>query len=314
MRKTLIAAAALGIAPFLASGCVTKGEYMKQVQAADQMDRELAGLKARYNALVEENNGLKSDLASVSKERAELDQVLRARSDELSRTIADLRQRIAALGAENTRLMRDLADERKAKDEAQRAREDAERARQDAEKIRDDAEKGRDEAQRARDAAQRAKEDKLREVSSTYEQLLDKMKNEIAQGQVTISELKGKLTVNLVEAILFDSGRAEVKPGGLVVLGKVIEILRTVKDKAVRIEGHTDNVAITPSLAQRYPTNWELSAARAINVARYLQKQSIDPTNLSAAGFGEYKPVADNSTPEGRAKNRRIEIVLVPRD
>ena len=140
------------------------------------------------------------------------------------------------------------------------------------------------------------------------------MKTEISQGQVTISELKGKLTVNLVEAILFDSGRAEVKPGGLVVLGKVIEILRTVTDKAVRIEGHTDNVPITGALAQRYPSNWELSAARAITVARYLQKQAIDPAGLSATGFGEYKPVADNSTVEGRAKNRRIEIVLVPKD
>jgi chemotaxis protein MotB len=87
-----------------------------------------------------------------------------------------------------------------------------------------------------------------------------------------------------------------------------------VNDKAIRIEGHTDNVAINRSLAQRYPTNWELSAARAINVARYLEQQAIAPGSLSAAAFGEFKPVADNSTVEGRAKNRRIEIVLVPKD
>jgi len=98
------------------------------------------------------------------------------------------------------------------------------------------------------------------------------------------------------------------------VLGKVIEILKTVNDKAVRIEGHTDDIPIKGSLTGRYPTNWELSAARAINVARYLQKQAISPANLSAAGYGEFKPVADNSTVEGRAKNRRIEIVLVPKD
>ena len=162
--------------------------------------------------------------------------------------------------------------------------------------------------------AQKAREEKVREVSSTYEQLMEKMKGEIAKGQVTISELQGKLTVNMVDAILFDSGKAEIKPEGLVVLGKVIEILKSVNDKAIRIEGHTDGMPIAGSLAQRYPTNWELSAARAINVARYLQKQAINPGVLSAAGFGEFKPVADNATLEGRAKNRRIEIVLVPKD
>src|SRR3989449_4716115 len=162
--------------------------------------------------------------------------------------------------------------------------------------------------------AQKAREDKVREVSSTYEQLVAKMKGEIDKGQVTISELKGKLTVNMVEAILFDSGKAEVKPEGLVVLGKVIEILKTVTDKSIRIEGHTDNQPIVGTLTQRYPTNWELSAGRAINVARYLEKQGIEAANLSSAAFGEFKPVADNVTPEGRAKNRRIEIVLVPKE
>ena len=162
--------------------------------------------------------------------------------------------------------------------------------------------------------SQKAREEKVKEVSSTYEQLVAKMKGEIDKGQVTISELKGKLTVNMVEAILFDSGRAEVKPEGLIVLGKVIEILKTVNDKAIRIEGHTDNKPIIGPLTQRYPTNWELSAARAINVARYLQKQGVDAASLSAAAYGEFKPVADNSMFEGRAKNRRIEIVLVPKD
>src|SRR5213593_3854148 len=130
--------------------------------------------------------------------------------------------------------------------------------------------------------AQKAREEKVREVSSTYEQLVAKMKGEIDKGQV--------------------------KPEGLVVLGKVIEILKTVSDKSIRIEGHTDNKPIVGTLTQRYPTNWELSAARAINVASYLQKQAIEPATLSAAAFGEFKPVADNTTPEGRATNRRIEI------
>jgi chemotaxis protein MotB len=140
------------------------------------------------------------------------------------------------------------------------------------------------------------------------------MKQEISQGQVTISELKGKLTVNMVDAILFDSGKAEVKPEGLTVLQKVVDILKNVKDKAIRIEGHTDNVQIVGALTRKYPTNWELSAARAINVTRYLQQQGIDAASLGAVAYGEFKPVADNGTDAGRAKNRRIEIVLVPKE
>lgn len=159
-----------------------------------------------------------------------------------------------------------------------------------------------------------SKEQKVQEVSSEYGAMIDKMKAEIAQGQVTITELKGKLTVNMVEAVLFDSGKAEVKKEGLVVLQKVVDVLKGAKDKMVRVEGHTDNVQIAGSLARIYPTNWELSAARAINVTRFLQTRGIDPAQLSAVAYGEFKPVADNETKEGRAKNRRIEIVLVPKE
>jgi len=152
------------------------------------------------------------------------------------------------------------------------------------------------------------------EESETYKDLLEEMKDEIAKGQITITELKGKLTMDVVDKILFDSGEAQVKQEGLAVLKRVVDILKNVKDKSISIEGHTDNVPIGSRLAHKYPTNWELSHARAINVTRFLQEQGIDPRILSATAYGEYQPVADNSTPEGRAKNRRITIILLPKD
>jgi len=152
------------------------------------------------------------------------------------------------------------------------------------------------------------------ETSKTYAQMIEKMRSEIAEGQVTITELKGRLTVNMVDAILFDSGKADIKPEGRQVLQKVAEVVGQVEDKAIRVEGHTDNVKIGGALARAFASNWELSASRAINVARYLQRLGVDPSLLSAAAYGEYRPVSENDTPEGRAKNRRIEIVLVPRD
>lgn len=156
--------------------------------------------------------------------------------------------------------------------------------------------------------------EKVQQASKTYESMLEKMKSEVAQGQITITELKGKLTVNMVDAILFDSGQSEVKKQGQEVLEKLVDVLKDVKGKVIRVEGHTDNVQIHGNLAKKYPSNWELSAARSINVTRYLQKAGIDPSMLSTAAYGEFRPVAPNDTKEGRAKNRRIEIVLVNKD
>jgi len=158
------------------------------------------------------------------------------------------------------------------------------------------------------------KTQEVEKASNTYQQLLHEMKGEIAKGEVTIKELKGKLTMDVVDKILFDSGSPVVKQEGLEVLKRVVEILKNVNDKNIRIEGHTDNRPITSRLAIKYPTNWELSSARALTVAKYLQEQGIDPTILSATAFGEFQPVADNATPEGRAKNRRIAIILLPKD
>ncbi len=158
------------------------------------------------------------------------------------------------------------------------------------------------------------KKEEIQTESQAYKDLLREMKGEMARGQVTIEELKGKLTLGLADQILFDSGQSEVKKDGLAILKRIVDILGKVQGKAIRVEGHTDNVKIAGRLARRFPTNWELSAARAINVARFLEENGIDPKILSAAAYGEYKPIADNSTPEGRQKNRRIAIILLPTD
>src|SRR5213593_3213623 len=237
---------------------------------------------------------------------------------EYTKTVQAAQTRYDALDADNARLKRELAEAGKRNEQLKGdlTLKSGELGKTIAELRQRVGTLENDNARLTQDLAdsQKAREEKVREVSSTYEQLVAKMKGEIDKGHVTISELKGKLTVNMVDAILFDSGKAEVKQEGLVILGKVIEIIKTVNDKAIRIEGHTDNKPIVGPLTQRYQTNWELSAARAITVARYLQKQGIEPAHLSAAAFSEFKSVADNATSEGRAKNRRIEIVLVPKD
>ncbi|MGH7377047.1 MAG: OmpA family protein, partial [Candidatus Methylomirabilales bacterium] len=157
------------------------------------------------------------------------------------------------------------------------------------------------------------KEQEIARLRSTYDSLVRDLKKEIEAGEIKVTQFRDLLTVNLVEKILFDSGRAEIKPRGLEILQRVGDILKGVPDKVVRIEGHTDNVPIGAALRARFPTNWELSTARATVVARFLQdKVGLDPTRLSATGYGEYRSVAPNDSEEGRAQNRRIEIILAP--
>ncbi|MEJ2197417.1 MAG: OmpA family protein [Desulfuromonadales bacterium] len=156
-----------------------------------------------------------------------------------------------------------------------------------------------------------AREARLAEVQSTYDELVGKLEQEIERGEVRISELKGKLTVNVVDKILFDSGKASLKPAGIKVLQQIGDILNSAVDKNIQVEGHTDNVPISGGLAARYPSNWELSTARATTVLHFLQdKVGVSGERLSAVGYGEYQPISSNATAKGRAENRRIQIVL----
>ncbi len=157
------------------------------------------------------------------------------------------------------------------------------------------------------------KAEQLEKATQTYQDLQKKLEKEIQEGKVQITEMKNRLTMTMVDKIIFPSGSAEISTEGKKVLDKVVSILKDIKDKRIQVEGHTDNVPIVSSLKKRFPTNWELSTARATEVVRYLQESGgIDPRLLSATGFGEFLPVAANDTDQGKHKNRRIEIVLLP--
>jgi chemotaxis protein MotB len=150
---------------------------------------------------------------------------------------------------------------------------------------------------------------------ATYEQLMSELQKEVNTGQVTISQYQDRLTVNVAEKIFFDSGSAALKPGGKEVLKKLGAIIKGLTDKAIRVEGYTDNVPIAKSLRTTYPTNWELSAARAITVVRFLQEVAgVPPEMLLATAYGEYHPLVPNDTSQHKQKNRCIEIVLQNKD
>ncbi|MHB8769929.1 MAG: OmpA/MotB family protein [Syntrophales bacterium] len=284
-RKSLFIAA-LGVAALLCGGCVAKSDYLQKQAEADSLSRNLAAATAENTTLNERVDRLTAERDSLTAER---DKLIAAR-DDLTQRLGASAEELAKVTTESRRTINDLT------------RRNSE-LEGDTQMLREGIA-----------LVKKREETSVQKVSSTYEGLLKEMKQEIEQGQIAISELKGKLTVDVIDKILFDSGRAEIKPEGLAVLKRVVDILISVTDKTIRVEGHTDNVPIKGVLTKRYPTNWELSAARALTVTRYLEKEGLDPALLSAAAFGEYQPVADNETAEGRAKNRRIAIILLPKE
>jgi chemotaxis protein MotB len=150
----------------------------------------------------------------------------------------------------------------------------------------------------------------LEKKSDEYAALASSLRSEIEAGRIELMELRGRTTVQLKDKILFASGSATLGAEGRDALRRVADALRNLTGKVIRVEGHTDNVPT--GSGGPFPSNWELSTARALAVVHALKDAGVDPTRLSGAGFAEFQPIAANDTPEGRSLNRRIEIVLVP--
>jgi len=158
-----------------------------------------------------------------------------------------------------------------------------------------------------------AKEEEIAKLKGEMGELEDKMKAEIAKGAVRLSQAGGKIKVDVVDEILFDVGESSFSKQGEEVLARVGAVLARMKDKKITVSGHTDDLPISTRLQERYPTNWELSAARAITVVRFLEeKAGVPGARLVAAAHSQYEPLSSNKTTRGRARNRRIEILLTP--
>ncbi|XDD48636.1 OmpA family protein [Leptospira sp. WS92.C1] len=151
----------------------------------------------------------------------------------------------------------------------------------------------------------------LDRLSDQANELESKLTDEIKKGQIRLKRFHNRLVINIDDRISFDSGSAELKKQILPALDKIKEILVSYPGNLIIIEGHTDNV---PIRTKKFADNWELSGERALSVLHYfLENKNLDPRNLSLAGYGEFQPIVSNDTPENKALNRRVDIVVVPR-
>jgi chemotaxis protein MotB len=160
----------------------------------------------------------------------------------------------------------------------------------------------------AREAELSARTQEVEQLKGTYQGLVSDLEAEVAAGQIEIQQLRQGLQLNLTQDVLFASGSSELNQAGRSVLTKVAQRLQEIPH-LVEVRGHTDSV---PIRGGRYPSNWELAGARASGVVRFLEEHNVDPHRLVSISYGEQVPIASNETPEGRQKNRRIEIALEP--
>ncbi len=164
-----------------------------------------------------------------------------------------------------------------------------------------DAEKELDEVRRQKAAAEAR--------AATFRGLVDKLRSMIDAGQLKVTIRNGRMLIVLPNDVLFDSGKIDLKSVGKTTLTQVAHVLNGIGDRRFLVAGHTDNVPIKTA---KFASNWELSTGRAVSVAKLLAGGGMKPELVGAAGYAEFAPVASNQTPDGRAQNRRIEIILEP--
>ncbi|MGD0837403.1 MAG: OmpA family protein [Polyangia bacterium] len=268
----------------LSGACVTTGTYNKKVAELQQLTAD------HDRAAAERENALKARVAELEKRRADLQERLNAavaERDGLQKSLDDttalageLKKRLEKLGQNVDKLT---------SEKGQLAR------------VLDDAKARLEELRRQKLAAEAR--------AATFRNLMEKLRSMIDAGQLKVVIRDGRMVIALESDVLFDSGKTALKPAGQTALAKVAVVLAGITDRKYQVAGYTDDVPIHTA---RFASNWELSTARAVEVVKFLIDNGMKPQQLSAAGFGEFDPIVPNDSPEHRAQNRRIEIVLLP--
>ncbi|MCB9701640.1 MAG: OmpA family protein [Myxococcales bacterium] len=246
--------------------------------------------KAKYTELQGQLDAAQQELAGRETRIGELENEITV----MDQKIADLEAKLAAAKEEHARLGEQIA-----KGDADMAALLKDRSRL-KESIDDMTQALAEQRKRRAEAEKRVAE---------FRDMLLRFKGLIEAGKLNVKIVDGRMVLALPMDILFDTGKAKLSDDGKAAITEVGGVLATIPEKKYQIEGHTDNV---PIYNEKFPSNWELASARALVVLKTLQHAGVAPTQLSAASFGEFKPTADNGSDEGKAKNRRIEIVILP--
>ncbi len=290
----------LFLAAALFTGCVGIEDYERKTDEAAGLRGELAKYQGEIDELQRKIEELEGQIKQKDLESQELSQSLtmaRRHSQQIETRVADLRAQMTSQQSQQT-------------ESAKKARR-FERAYENSRtRVR--------ELQKNLVAVQKKLlrfEDRIRFQIQLEKDMNAQLSRERRRGIVQVRREGDRVLISIASAILFRSGSAKIRSESKALLVKFSSLLRRYSNREVQVQGHTDNVQISDRLAERWETNWELSAARATRVLRYfVEVGNLDPRRVSGAGMGEFRPIADNDTREGRRTNRRIEIIIYPPD
>jgi chemotaxis protein MotB len=272
------------------AGCVPRGKYDDIARDAQHLQAELRDSQAHLRT-----NDV--ELARLRASIADAETAARDRDKRLADALAagsDLQARLDSATAQDAQLRRELGRLGKNADELLAQKGTLAGALADA--------KARLEELRRGQAAADARAAIFRQLAMKFQKMID-------AGELRVGLRNGRMVLQLSNDVLFDTGRTEIKTAGQAALREIAAVLRTMPDRRFQVAGHTDDVPIDTA---RFPSNWELSSGRALQVVHFLVAQSMSPSTLAAAGYGQFDPVASNEDAAGRARNRRIEITLQP--
>lgn len=281
MRITTFGAAL--VAAVASSACVSLGTHEELARIHSETKERLAGAQLDLGARDQQlddakrrETELSAALASEKQKSAELD----ARRQALEGQVTSAEAALRATQGELAQVLKDKS-----------------------------ALKGSiDEMKQALDELARRKAETDRRIAE-YHSLLSRFQRLIDAGKLRVKIVDGRMVVQLSSDILFSSGSAMLSKDGKVSVVEVAGVLAQIPERTFQVEGHTDDV---PIKTEQYPSNWELASARALTVLRAMTDSGLAAARVSAASFADTRPAAANDTPEGKAQNRRIEIVVVP--
>ncbi len=281
MRYTILTITILHL--ILISACVSSGKHEAALAEIDTMKQSLGNAQQEIQRNQQQIMDTEKELVAAKKQNTIAQQEIQLNQQKIKKTEEELKSARSQLVSTTNELMKLEVRKQILQEELSESQ--------------------------AQMATLRIIENETQRRNQIYEEFINRLKTMIDAGQLSVSIEQGRIVINLPNNVLFESGSANLNPEGEQALTQVASVLSQFTDRRFQIEGHTDNKPINSA---RFPSNWELSTSRALNVVHLLTKMNVPPENISAAGFGEFRPRADNETDEGRQLNRRIEIIMLP--
>lgn len=305
MKRILLTASVFMMLFALSSCGINKEVHQKALSdlaTAQKNYKDQEGINA---ALKKENKKLNDELDALKKDML----VVIDEKMAMNREISDLKQRNLDAADMIDTLVLQLKQKGATLEDVEAKRSELDQTRQKMLEERDRLLKEQDNLKGELAQVRKMKE-AAEKRNAEYQQLMSKLKSMIDAGKLSVNIRKGRMIVSLSSDILFPSGKTTLTDEGKAALAELSETLKTLEDRSFLVVGHSDS---TPIKTTRFPSNWELSSQRAIEVARLMIENGVKPEMLTAAGQAEFDAISENDTPENKARNRRVEIVFLPK-